>query len=139
MNTEDILKVKEFLLDLQNTICSKLEQTDGSTTFQTDRWDREAGGTGITRVISGGQVLEKGGVNFSHVFGKSLPASASATRPELAGRAFQAMGVSPFALEHDACGVGYLRVLSCGLCTAEDADLLFSACLSFACSDEFPV
>ncbi len=94
MKPEDITKVKDFLLDLQNSICDRLEQADGGTTFQTDKWDRETGGSGITRVISGGAVLEKGGVNFSHVFGRSLPASASATRPELAGRAFQAMGVS---------------------------------------------
>ncbi|MEZ5489930.1 MAG: oxygen-dependent coproporphyrinogen oxidase [Gammaproteobacteria bacterium] len=94
MKTEDIARVKDFLLDLQESICSKLEQADGSTTFHTDQWDRDAGGSGITRVIRGGDVLEKGGVNFSHVFGKSLPASASATRPELAGRAYQAMGVS---------------------------------------------
>ena len=94
MDKEQINEVKQFLLDLQESICSKLEVADGSTGFRTDRWDRETGGSGITRVISGGKVLEKGGVNFSHVFGKSLPASASATRPELAGRSYQAMGVS---------------------------------------------
>jgi coproporphyrinogen III oxidase len=94
LNKEQIVEVKQFLLELQNTICSKLETADGSTDFRTDRWDREAGGFGITRVISGGEVLDIGGLNFSHVFGKALPASASATRPELAGRAFQAMGVS---------------------------------------------
>ena len=94
MNKQQIDEVKQFLLDLQESICSKLEAADGSTTFHTDRWEREAGGSGITRVIAGGAVLEKGGVNFSHVFGESLPASASATRPELAGRSYQAMGVS---------------------------------------------
>jgi len=94
VNTDDISDVKEFFLRLQSSICSMLEQIDGTTAFRTDQWDREAGGSGITRVINDGAVLEKGGVNFSHVFGKSLPASASATRPELAGRSYQAMGVS---------------------------------------------
>ncbi len=94
MKTEDISRVKEFLLALQSSVCAGLEAEDGSASFQTDQWDRETGGSGITRVISEGAVFEKGGVNFSHVFGKSLPVSATAARPELAGRAFQAMGVS---------------------------------------------
>jgi len=94
VKSEDVLQVKEFLLKLQESICHDLEQVDGSAKFEADCWDREGGGSGITRVISNGPVLEKGGVAFSHVFGKSLPASASVTRPELAGRAFQAMGVS---------------------------------------------
>ena len=91
VNTE---QVKTFLLDLQSNICTALETADGQARFHTDAWERDAGGSGITKVISDGKVFEKGGVNFSHVFGKSLPASASATRPELAGRGFQAMGVS---------------------------------------------
>lgn len=86
--------VRAFLLKLQNDICSGLEALDDTANFTTDQWDRDTGGMGISRVISGGSVFEKGGVNFSHVFGKSMPASATATRPELAGRAFQAMGVS---------------------------------------------
>ncbi|MEX0965086.1 MAG: oxygen-dependent coproporphyrinogen oxidase [Pseudohongiellaceae bacterium] len=86
--------VKEFLLQLQSTICSSLEALDSAADFQTDSWDREEGGSGISRVISEGEVFEKGGVNFSHVFGDAMPASATATRPELAGRAWQAMGVS---------------------------------------------
>ena len=94
MNADNVLQVKEFLLSLQESICNDLEQTDGSVKFGNDSWERDTGGIGITRVIGNGPVLEKGGVAFSHVFGKSLPASASATRPELAGRAFQAMGVS---------------------------------------------
>lgn len=91
INTE---AVKTYLLNLQNTICAGLEKADGQASFRTDAWDRENGGTGITRVICDGAVLEKGGVNFSHVFGKSLPASATAKRPDLAGAAFEAMGVS---------------------------------------------
>jgi coproporphyrinogen III oxidase len=94
VNPQDINKVKEFLLGLQSSICSGLEDLDGQASFHTDQWDRETGGTGLTRVISDGKVFEKGGVNFSHVFGESMPASATATRPDLAGRAFQAMGVS---------------------------------------------
>lgn len=90
----DADQVKDFLLSLQNNICSSLEGVDGKSTFHEDSWQREQGGSGITRVISDGNVFEKGGVNFSHVFGDNLPPSASATRPEMAGRSFQAMGVS---------------------------------------------
>lgn len=86
--------VKAFLLNIQASICEGLEALDGKAKFITDAWDREQGGTGITRVISNGQVIEKGGVNFSHVFGASLPVSATAGRPELAGAAFEVMGVS---------------------------------------------
>lgn len=86
--------VRDFLLSLQDSICEGLEKVDGTAKFHTDQWDRDTGGMGVTKVISGGDVIEKGGVNFSHVFGKSMPASATAGRPELAGRAFQAMGVS---------------------------------------------
>ncbi len=94
MQTVDTEAVRAYLLEIQNTICQGLEQADGGARFHEDRWDRDAGGSGITRVISGGKVIEKGGVNFSHVFGKSLPASATAKRPEMAGSPFQAMGVS---------------------------------------------
>lgn len=94
MDSKQINDVKEFLLTLQERICSELEAADGVAKFKTDQWQRDTGGSGITRVICGGPVFEKGGVAFSHVFGKSLPPSASATRPELAGRSFQALGVS---------------------------------------------
>ena len=94
MNQHDISAVKQFLLSLQESICSGLEQADGKANFHTDKWDREDGGTGITRVVTDGNIFEKGGVNFSHVFGDAMPASATAARPELAGRAYQAMGVS---------------------------------------------
>jgi coproporphyrinogen III oxidase len=93
-NAVDATAVKEYLLDLQARICAGLEAVDGGATFRTDRWDRDTGGSGITRVMSEGAVIEKGGVNFSHVFGKALPPAATAKRPELAGGAFQAMGVS---------------------------------------------
>jgi coproporphyrinogen III oxidase len=90
----DVEKIKSYFLALQDNICKELEEVDGNGKFVTDQWLREQGGGGRTRVLSGGKVIEKGGVNFSHVFGDSMPASATAHRPELAGRSFQAMGVS---------------------------------------------
>ena len=89
-----VSRVKEYLLNLQDRICNELEATDGQSKFITDQWQREQGGGGRTRVITDGGIIEKGGVNFSHVFGDSMPASATAHRPELAGRSFKAMGVS---------------------------------------------
>ena len=94
MKLQDSQRVKKFLLQLQEKICNGIEELDAVAEFKTDKWDREEGGSGISRVIRDGDVFEKGGVNFSHVFGKSMPASATAQRPELAGRAYQAMGVS---------------------------------------------
>ncbi|WP_396588052.1 oxygen-dependent coproporphyrinogen oxidase [Bermanella sp. R86510] len=91
MNIED---VKQYLLGLQDAICQQLAEEDGGAQFKEESWEREEGGGGRSRVIENGHVIEKGGVNFSHVFGKQLPASATANRPELAGRSFQAMGVS---------------------------------------------
>jgi coproporphyrinogen III oxidase len=90
----DIEKVKQYLLKLQDNICQTLELVDGKGTFVEDNWQRELGGGGRTRVLTGGKFIEQGGVNFSHVFGGKLPASATAARPELAGRSFQAVGVS---------------------------------------------
>lgn len=86
--------VKAYLLDLQNHICDALTSEDGGGQFIEDNWEREQGGGGRSRVLTQGKVIEKGGVNFSHVFGTQMPASATAHRPELAGRAFEAMGVS---------------------------------------------
>jgi coproporphyrinogen III oxidase len=85
--------VKTYLLDLQTRIVAALGKLDGKP-FISDSWDRPEGGGGISYVIEEGNVFERGGVNFSHVMGKSLPPSAAATRPELAGRAWEAMGVS---------------------------------------------
>ena len=90
----DIQAVKDYLLTLQDRICSAVEQADGKARFREDAWDRPSGGGGRTRVLSEGAVFEQAGINFSHVFGERLPASATAQRPELAGRGFQAMGVS---------------------------------------------
>ena len=89
----NIAGVKDFLTELQELIVERIEQVDGKT-FRRDSWDRPEGGGGISCVLEEGNVLERGGVNFSHVFGKGLPPSATAARPELAGRSFQAMGVS---------------------------------------------
>ncbi|NOZ54371.1 MAG: oxygen-dependent coproporphyrinogen oxidase [Gammaproteobacteria bacterium] len=86
--------IKSYLLELQQRICAGLAQEDGQTTFIEDAWDREEGGGGRSRVITDGGVFEQAGVNFSHVYGSSMPASATAHRPELSGRQWQAMGVS---------------------------------------------
>ena len=86
-------RVKSYLLDLQNRIVTVLERLDGSA-FRRDRWERPEGGGGESRIIEEGHLFERGGVNFSHVSGERLPGSASAARPELAGRGFEAMGVS---------------------------------------------
>lgn len=94
MTQPDISAVKTYFMDLQDRICQGLENSDGKATFVEDSWDRPAGGGGRTRVLADGAVFEKGGVNFSHVFGDNMPASATAHRPELAGRSFQAIGVS---------------------------------------------
>jgi coproporphyrinogen III oxidase len=93
MQTVDKELVKSYLLGLQDSICDALQQEDGST-WQEDNWTRPEGGGGRSRVIANGSVIEKGGVNFSHVSGDQLPASATQSRPELAGRSFEAMGVS---------------------------------------------
>ncbi|MEP4145806.1 MAG: oxygen-dependent coproporphyrinogen oxidase [Halioglobus sp.] len=89
-----IEQVKAYLLELQDSICSALADEDGGAEFITDQWQRAEGGGGRSRVLTEGAVFEKAGVNFSHVMGENLPPSASASRPELAGRSYQAMGVS---------------------------------------------
>jgi coproporphyrinogen III oxidase len=86
-------QVREFLTELQELIVERLEQLDGGN-FRRDGWQRPEGGGGLTCLIEEGKLFERGGVNFSHVMGAALPPSASASRPELAGRAFQALGVS---------------------------------------------
>lgn len=87
-------QVKQYLCELQDRICTALEEADGSARFQEDLWTRDAGGGGRTRVLRGGSLFEQAGVGFSHVYGSNLPPTASERRPELAGRGFQAMGVS---------------------------------------------
>ncbi|MBT3059222.1 MAG: oxygen-dependent coproporphyrinogen oxidase [gamma proteobacterium symbiont of Ctena orbiculata] len=98
MDQPDKQQVKAYLLQLQQDICCALEEEDGKARFYQDSWQREPGehlgGGGISAVLQEGGVFEQAGVNFSHVTGSRLPASATAQRPELAGRAFEAMGVS---------------------------------------------
>ncbi len=89
-----IERVKTYLLGLQDNICRGLEKADGKGRFEEDMWEREAGGGGRTRVLKQGDVFEQAGVNFSHVYGNRLPPSATAARPELEGRDFQALGIS---------------------------------------------
>ena len=108
-DTVDTHRVKAYLLELQDRICDALQQTDGGAPFIEDAWSRGSsaeqsgagpadaaalGGGGRTRVLRGGEVFEQAGVNFSHVTGPRLPPSATASRPELAGRGFEALGVS---------------------------------------------
>ncbi len=90
MNTSEI---KAYLLDLQNRIVAALEALDGKT-FRRDTWERPGGGGGISALVEEGNLFERGGVNFSHVMGGGLPPSATAHRPELAGRNYEALGVS---------------------------------------------
>jgi coproporphyrinogen III oxidase len=90
----DVSAVETYLTTLQSRICERLELIDQSAGFATESWDRPEGGGGISRVLADGNVIEKGGVNFSHVVGSSMPASATQHRPELAGRSFRALGVS---------------------------------------------
>ncbi|GAB1488720.1 oxygen-dependent coproporphyrinogen oxidase [Opitutaceae bacterium] len=90
----DLHAVKTYLLGLQDSICSALEAEDGGAAFREDAWTRAEGGGGRTRILTDGHVFEKGGVAFSHVHGTRLPPSATAHRPELAGKPWQALGVS---------------------------------------------
>ena len=86
--------VRGVMLSQQQRLCTGLERFEPAARFGTDEWQRREGGGGITRVLRDGDVFERAGVNFSHVHGSSLPEAASARRPELTGRSFQALGVS---------------------------------------------
>jgi coproporphyrinogen III oxidase len=90
----DPAAVKAYLLTLQDRICAALESEDGTARFRTDEWTRPEGGGGRTRILAEGAVFEKAGVAFSHVHGTKLPPSATAHRPELAGKPWEALGVS---------------------------------------------
>ena len=90
----DFQSVEIYLLQLQDKICNAVEAEDGQVQFQQDQWERQEGGGGRSRTLSGGAIFEKAGVGFSHVKGAELPPSATALRPELVGRSWQAMGVS---------------------------------------------
>ena len=93
MQSQMLEQVKVFFMALQDQICNELAQVDGNR-FEQDEWQREEGGGGRSRVLKNGKVFEQAGVNFSHVFGANMPASATAHRPELQGRSFNACGVS---------------------------------------------
>jgi coproporphyrinogen III oxidase len=86
--------IRTYLLGLQNTLCKGLESYEPTARFRQDAWERQEGGGGLSCVLQDGVVFESAGVNFSHVRGQSMPASATAHRPELAGRQFEAMGIS---------------------------------------------
>ena len=90
----DVTAVRSYLLRLQDNLCAALEQADGAARFRTDEWTRPEGGGGRTRILTDGPVFEKAGVAFSHVRGSTLPPSATAHRPELAGQPWEALGVS---------------------------------------------
>ena len=89
----DIDAVTDYFAGLQRAIVARLTAADGRP-FRRDEWERPEGGGGTTQVLEDGAVFERAGVNFSRVFGSQLPPSASAGRPELAGRSFHALGVS---------------------------------------------
>lgn len=91
--TSTAQQAREFFTGLQQRIVERIEDVDG-TRFRRDQWERAEGGGGLSCVMEEGNVFERGGVNYSHVFGGGLPASATAARPELSGRGFEAMGVS---------------------------------------------
>jgi len=86
--------VKKYFKKFQNQFCKMIETEEDSFTFQKDPWKHKNGGGGETRVLENGSVIEKGGVNFSHVFGDQLPSVATSRRPELKGLSFQAIGIS---------------------------------------------
>ncbi|MDH3670628.1 MAG: oxygen-dependent coproporphyrinogen oxidase [Gammaproteobacteria bacterium] len=94
MGAANVEAVREYLLALQERITATLEREDGIGRFRQDSWQRPEGGGGQTRILTNGNVFEQAGVNFSHVLGNNLPPSATAQRPELAGRSFEALGVS---------------------------------------------
>jgi coproporphyrinogen III oxidase len=94
MPQADVNRVRDYLLGLQDQICEAFVSEDGTGSFQEDRWTRDEGGGGRSRLLRQGTIFEQAGINFSHVHGAVLPPSATAQRPEIAGRSFQALGVS---------------------------------------------
>lgn len=89
-----LAQVQAYLRELQNRVCQMIENEDGQARFLEDPWTHGSGGGGLTRALSGGRHIEKGGVNFSHVHGSQLPLAATAKRPQLENTRFQAMGLS---------------------------------------------
>ena len=93
-DSPNLAAVRDYLLGLQDAICAALADEDGGAGFATDTWTRAEGGSGRTRILAEGGVFERAGVAFSHVQGTRLPPSATAHRPELAGKSWEALGVS---------------------------------------------
>ncbi len=119
-------RLREYFTGLQTGIVAALEEVEDGETFRADRWAKAAGspltGNGCTCVIEGGRVFERGGVAFSKVSGAALPASATARRPELAGCAFAAMGVSlVLHPQNPYCPTGHMNVRAL-LATGADAE-----------------
>ena len=94
IESHDLERVENWLKGFQDKVCRSLETLDGAVAFVEDKWERGNLGTGSTRILTEGGIFEQAGVNFSAVKGDALPPAATAKRPELAGRNFQAMGVS---------------------------------------------
>ena len=114
----DTTRLKDYFTHLQTRIVGELETFDGQS-FRSDSWQRPEGGGGLSRLIEQGNFFERGGVNFSHVTGKSLPVSATAVRPQLAGRAWEAMGVSlVLHPENPYCPTAHMNV-RCFVATKE--------------------
>jgi coproporphyrinogen III oxidase len=89
-----VKRVKDFLIDYQQNLCINIEALDTKATFRKDEWARPEGGGGISCIMENGLIFEKAGINFSHIYGDSLPKAATKTRPELVGKKFEALGVS---------------------------------------------
>ena len=118
----NVAAVRTYLLTLQDTICAALEAEDGTAKFRTDEWTRPEGGGGRTRILADGPVFEKGGVAFSHVRGTKLPPSATAHRPELTGKSWEALGVSLVLHPRNPCvPTAHLNVRF--FCTGSDAKI----------------
>lgn len=92
--TDAVIRVKDYFHNLQNRICAVIEVEDTKAIFQEELWNHNEGGGGRTRFLADGALIERAGVNFSHVFGKQLPPAATVKRPDLSDRHFQALGVS---------------------------------------------
>jgi coproporphyrinogen III oxidase len=99
--TTHTAQVNQYLLDLQDRICQALTEEDGNGQFNEDIWLRKQGGGGRSRLLRDGDIFEQVGINYSHVYGDELPPSATVNRPELAGRQFQAIGVSLVVHPHN--------------------------------------
>jgi len=117
----DTAAIREWLSHLQKNIADATSSLDG-TAFRSDAWQRPEGGGGRTMILENGSVFERAGIAFSHVMGKAMPASATQHRPELAGRAFEAMGVSMVMHpENPYCPTAHMNV-RCFVATKEGAD-----------------